>query len=29
VLGHKNADVTQIYAERDIAKGIEIARKVG
>lgn len=29
MLGHKNADVTQVYAERDIAKGIEVARKVG
>lgn len=29
VLGHKNADVTQVYAERDHAKGIEVARKVG
>lgn len=29
VLGHSSADVTQIYAERDIEKGIEIARKIG
>jgi hypothetical protein len=29
MLGHQNADVTQIYAERDREKGIEIAREVG
>ncbi|HEX2473275.1 MAG TPA: hypothetical protein VHK01_00935 [Lacipirellulaceae bacterium] len=29
VLGHSRADVTQIYAERDLAKGIEIARRIG
>ncbi|EGF26820.1 tyrosine-type recombinase/integrase [Rhodopirellula baltica] len=29
ILGHKNADVTQIYAERDLARAIEIAREVG
>ncbi|HWA98814.1 MAG TPA: site-specific integrase [Pirellulales bacterium] len=28
-LGHSNADVTQIYAERDMSKGIEVARIVG
>ena len=29
MLGHSKADVTQVYAERDLAKGIEIARRVG
>lgn len=29
VLGHSKADVTQIYAERDLAKGIEVARQIG
>lgn len=29
VLGHSAADVTQIYAERDLAKGAEVARKIG
>lgn len=29
VLGHSKADVTQIYAERDIAKGREVARQIG
>jgi integrase len=29
VLGHATADVTQIYAERDQAKGLEVARKIG
>jgi integrase len=28
-LGHSNANVTQIYAERDTAKAIEIMREVG
>jgi integrase len=28
-LGHASADVTQIYAERDLQKAVEIARKVG
>ena len=28
-LGHAAADVTQIYAERDMKKGIEVARKIG
>ena len=28
-LGHSNADVTQIYAERDKAKAAEIMRQVG
>ncbi len=29
VLGHSNADVTQIYAERDIAKAAKIMGEVG
>lgn len=29
VLGHSKADVTQIYAERDLAKGMEVARQIG
>lgn len=29
VLGHAHADVTQIYAERDIQKAIEVARETG
>lgn len=29
VLGHTHADVTQIYAERDIQKAIEVARETG
>jgi integrase len=29
VLGHSGADVTQIYAERDLAKGVEVARRIG
>lgn len=29
VLGHEKADVTQIYAERDRKKGMEIMRKIG
>ena len=29
VLGHSKADVTQIYAERDLAKAAQIAREVG
>lgn len=28
-LGHSNANVTQIYAERDLAKAIEVALKLG
>jgi integrase len=28
-LGHSRADVTQVYAERDLAKGINVARKIG
>ena len=29
ILGHSAADVTQVYAERDAAKAIEVARKTG
>jgi integrase len=29
ILGHSRADVTQVYAERDSAKAIEIVRKIG
>ncbi len=29
LLGHSKADVTQIYAERDLTKGIEAARQIG
>jgi integrase len=29
ILGHARADVTQIYAERDLAKGVEVARRIG
>ena len=29
ILGHEKADVTQIYAERDKQKGVEIMRKIG
>ena len=29
ILGHENADVTQIYAERDKQKGIDIMREIG
>ena len=29
LLGHSRADVTQVYAERDVAKGIEAARAIG
>ncbi|MBA3482790.1 MAG: site-specific integrase, partial [Pirellulales bacterium] len=28
-LGHSGADVTQIYAERDLAKGMDVARLIG
>ncbi len=28
-LGHSSAQVTQVYAERDIAKGIQVARSIG
>ncbi len=29
ILGHASADVSQVYAERDMAKGLEIARRIG
>jgi integrase len=29
ILDHTSANVSQVYAERDIAKGVEIARKIG
>ena len=29
ILGHAKADVTQIYAERDLKKGFEVARRIG
>jgi site-specific recombinase XerC len=29
ILGHSQADVTQIYAERDLAKAAAIMREVG
>ena len=29
VLGHSKADVTQVYAERDVAKGVEVAKRIG
>lgn len=29
ILGHSGADVTQIYAERDASKAIEVARRIG
>ncbi len=29
VLGHSRADVTQVYAERDLSKAIEVMREVG
>jgi integrase len=29
VLGHKKADVTQVYAERDLAKAREVMREIG
>ncbi len=29
ILGHSAADVTQVYAERDLSKGIEVARRIG
>jgi integrase len=28
-LGHASADITQTYAERDMLKGIEVARRIG
>ena len=29
ILGHAQANVTQVYAERDIAKGVEVAKRIG
>ena len=29
ILGHSRADVTQVYAERDNAKALEVIRKIG
>jgi integrase len=29
VLGHSKADVTQVYAERDLAKGLAVAKAIG
>ena len=29
ILGHSEANVTQIYAERDMAKGLEVAKRIG
>ena len=29
LLGHARADVTQIYADRDMNKAADIARKIG
>lgn len=29
VLGHSKADTTQIYAERDLAKGLQVAKAIG
>ncbi|TWT35605.1 site-specific tyrosine recombinase XerC [Posidoniimonas corsicana] len=29
ILGHSQAAITQVYAERDAAKGIEVARQIG
>jgi integrase len=29
ILGHSQANVTQIYAERDLAKSLEVARRIG
>ena len=29
ILGHATADVTQIYAERDLRKAVEVAKKIG
>ena len=29
VLGHAKADVSQVYAERDLAKAAEVMRKIG
>jgi integrase len=29
ILGHSQANVTQVYAERDLAKGMEVAKQIG
>ncbi|MDC0935463.1 tyrosine-type recombinase/integrase [Pirellulales bacterium] len=29
ILGHSNANVTQVYAERDLDKAVAVAREVG
>jgi integrase len=29
LLGHTQADVTQVYAERDLTKAVEVARRIG
>ena len=29
VLGHSRADVTQVYAERDLRRAVEVARRIG
>ena len=29
VMGHSKADVTQVYAERDLAKGLAVAKAIG
>jgi integrase len=29
ILGHTAADVTQVYAERDLAKGLSVAKLIG
>jgi integrase len=29
ILGHSQANVTQVFAERDLARGIEVAREIG
>jgi integrase len=28
-LGHSQVNITQVYAERDLAKGVEVARRIG
>ena len=29
IRGHSQANVTQVYAERDNAKGVEVAKRIG
>ena len=29
ILGHSQANITQVYAERDLAKGVEVAKLIG